>query len=193
LEEKNNQQPTPNFQNAVAWFRDSIRGLNKTKIGKPVDYLEIIHDKDKTAKKRLVGQVLLFQYRPKTKVKFYDRFPLVIVLEFNGRNMLGLNLHYVPPQDRIKLILLMNSVLFNKNERDFQKVRVRVLSLLNKQIFAKYLGTAVNYYTASSIIGKPKITTPEEWSRFAFLPVFKGINPTNLYSQIRQRIKNVQL
>lgn len=191
MAEKNNQQPTSNSTNAVAWFRDSIRGLKRNQIGKPLDYLQILQDKNKTSKKRLIGQVLLFHYRPKTKVKFYDRFPLVIVLQFNGRNMLGLNLHYVPPIDRIKLILLMNSLLFNKNEQDFQKVRVKILSLLNKQIFAKYLGSAVNYYDATSIVGKPKITTPEEWSRFAFLPVFKGINPTKLYSEIRQRIKNV--
>ena len=190
MAEKTNQPSNNSSQNAVQWFKDSIRGLKKNQIGKQQDYLTIIKNNKRNVKTTLRGQVLLFQYRPKDKPKFYDRFPLIIVLDFKGRNLLGLNLHYVPPLDRLRLLALMNTLIFNKNESNFQKTRIRILSLLNKQIFAKYLGTAVNYYTVENIVGKPKITTPEEWTHFAFLPLFRGINPTKLYAEIKQRVNN---
>jgi hypothetical protein len=190
LAEKTNQPSNNSSQNAVQWFKDSIRGLKKNQIGKQQDYLTIIKNNKRNVKTTLRGQVLLFQYRPKDKPKFYDRFPLIIVLDFKGRNLLGLNLHYVPPLDRLRLLALMNTLIFNKNESNFQNTRIRILSLLNKQIFAKYLGTAVNYYTVENIVGKPKITTPEEWTHFAFLPLFRGINPTKLYAEIKQRVNN---
>ena len=190
MAEKTNQPSNNSSQNAVQWFKDSIRGLKKNQIGKQQDYLTIIKNNKRNVKTTLRGQVLLFQYRPKDKPKFYDRFPLIIVLDFKGRNLLGLNLHYVPPLDRLRLLALMNTLIFNKNESNFQNTRIRILSLLNKQIFAKYLGTAVNYYTVENIVGKPKITTPEEWTHFAFLPLFRGINPTKLYAEIKQRVNN---
>lgn len=190
MAEEKNQQPMNDSKNAVQWFKDSIRGLKQNQLGKQQDYLSIIKDNKRNVRNTLRGQVLLFQYRPKHKPKFYDRFPLIIVLDFKGRNLLGLNLHYVPPIDRLRLLALMNTLIFSKNEPNLQKTRIRVLSLLNKQIFAKYLGTAVNYYTVESIVGKPKITTPEEWTHFAFLPLFRGINPTKLYAEIRQRVNN---
>lgn len=193
MAEEKNQASKIESKNAVQWFKDSIRGLKKNQLGKQQDYLNIIKDNKRNVRNTLRGQVLLFQYRPKDKPKFYDRFPIVIVLDFKGRNLLGLNLHYIPPLDRLRILLLMNTLIFNPKEQNLQKTRIRILSLLNKQIFAKYLGTAVNYYTVENIVGKPKITTPEEWTHFAFLPLFKGINPAKLYAEIKQRVnkKNV--
>lgn len=190
MAEEKKQPPKSESKNAVQWFKDSIRGLKKNQIGKQQDYLSIIKDNKRNVKNTLRGQVLLFQYRPKDKPKFYDRFPIVIVLDFKGRNLLGLNLHYIPPTDRLRILALMNTLIFNPKEPSMQKTRIRILSLLNKQIFTKYLGTAVNYYTVENIVGRPKITAPEEWTHFAFLPLFRGINPTKLYAEIRQRVNN---
>jgi hypothetical protein len=165
-----------------------MRGINKSQKGKPDDYKQFLLDPSKNLKRKLTGQVLLFRYIPKSKDRIFDRYPLVIVTGISGSMFSGINLHYIPPMDRFKMILLMNNLLYNYNERDPQKVRVKILSLLNKKIFAKYYGTVFNNYLPKNIMGKPKITTPEEWTNFAFLPVFKGVNPANLYSEIRKEV-----
>lgn len=186
-----NQNNTEEKQiSAIQWFKDTMKSIKPQATGKPVNYTEILTNNVKTAKRRLIGQVLLFKYRPSEKTKFFDQYPLIIVLGFNKGVIQGLNLHYVPPIDRIKLILLMNSLIYNQKEQDIQKVRVKILSLLNKKIFAKYVGTIVNNYTLQNIQGKPKITNAKEWSHFAFLPVFKGISPSTIYSEVKQEVKN---
>jgi hypothetical protein len=188
--EKNqtNQKLTNNELTAVQWFRKSMRDITKSKSANPTNYEPLLKEKHRNLIKRLRGQVLVFKYKPSSKTKFYDRYPLVIVLEITGSHIIGLNLHYVPPNDRIKLVLLMNSLLFNQKETNLQKTRVKIFSLLNKKIFAKYTGTAINRYNIKNIVGKPKLTTPEEWSYLAFLPVFKGISPAKLYTEIRTEV-----
>jgi len=173
---------------AVQWFKNALGGIRKKKAGSAKDYEQILKDNSKGIKRRLLGQVIVFRYIPNSKTKFYDKFPIVIVTGVSGNTITGLNLHYVPPMDRIKLILLMNSLLFNQKEMDLQKTRVKIFSLLTKKIFAKYIGTAVNNYTIKNIAGKPKLTTPEEWSYLAFLPVFKGISPSKVYSEISKAV-----
>jgi hypothetical protein len=187
-----NQQPTTsnNQQTALQWLKDSLRGINRNQKGKLSDYRDILLNKDRNLKRRLLGQVVLFNYRPSSRVKFYDKYPLVIITDVSGTGFSGINLHYIPPVDRIRMILLMGSMVFNRKETDIQKIRVKILSLLNKKIFAKYYGTVFNNYTTKNILGKPKITIPEEWTHFAFLPVFKGINPSQLYSEILKEVNN---
>lgn len=175
---------------AVQWFRQSLADIRKKKLGKPTDYEPLLLDKSRNVGRKLRGQVLLFRYRPDSKTKFYDRYPVIIVLEVTGSQIIGLNLHYVPPMDRIKLILLMNSLLYNQKETNLQKTRLKIFSLLNKKVFAKYMGAAINRYTVKNIAGKPKLTTPEEWSYLAFLPVFKGISPSKLYSEVLKQVNN---
>ena len=186
-----NQQPTNSEdapKNAANWFKESIKGIVKTQKGKPSDYKEFFQDSEKNVRRKLLGQVLLFNYRPTSRIRVYDKFPLVIVTGFSGSGFSGLNLHYIPPTDRLKMILMMDSLLYNRKEEDPQKMRIKILSLFNKKIFAKYYGTVFNKYTTANIFGKPRITTPEEWTNFAFLPVFKGINPSRLYSEILKEV-----
>jgi len=190
--EKNqkNQKMNDKELTAVQWFRKSLADIRKKKLGKPTDYEPLLLDKSRNVGRKLRGQVLLFRYRPDSKTKFYDRYPVIIVLEVTGSQIIGLNLHYVPPMDRIKLILLMNSLLYNQKETNLQKTRLKIFSLLNKKVFAKYMGAAINRYTVKNIAGKPKLTTPEEWSYLAFLPVFKGISPSKLYSEVLKQVNN---
>jgi hypothetical protein len=179
--------------NAVQWFRKALSDIRKLKIGKSTDYQPLLTDRTRTPFKKLKGQVLIFGYKPNKKTKFYDRYPLVLVLDVRGTQLLGLNLHYIPPADRIKLILLMNSALYNQKETNLQKTRIRLFSILTKKIFNKYLGTVLNKYEMKNIIGKPKLTSPEEWSYLAFLPVFKGISPSKLYSLIRKKVNEYEI
>lgn len=184
-------QLNQNNKDALSWLRTSvfnIKTLNKK--GKDADYLTFLKDPKANLRTKLIGQVLLFRYKPESRTKIYDKFPLVLVLFYKKGGFVGINLHYIPPKDRLKLILLMNNVILKLTTKDRQKTRIKILSILNKKIFSKYKNVLINNYNTKNIMGKAKVTTPEEWTIFAFLPVFKGINPSKLYSEI---IKETQI
>ena len=170
---------------AIKWLRNSMKNINNK--GKVSDYSDILMDRTKDRKLKLTGQVLIFRYKASSRTKIYDKYPLVLVIGKTENGFMGLNIHYVPPRDRLKLILLMNSLVYDT--QDNQKIRIKIFSLLTKNVFAKYTNVILNKYNTKNIMGKVKITTPEEWTNFAFLPVFKGINPTELYSEVREEIR----
>ena len=94
----------PNFttiNEATKWFR----GLaNKLKRIKPLD---IIRDKaSEIVKRPRMGDMIMFLYQPKTKDKlpYWDRFPLVVLIDKYPDGYLGLNLHYLPPRQRAILL-----------------------------------------------------------------------------------------
>ena len=178
------QNPITTPRSALNWLRESMRVVSNTKVGKQSDYSDFLKDTSKNLKRKLPGQVLLFRYKPSSRTRIFDRYPLVLVTGIGDGGFYGINLHYIPPKDRFKMILLMNSLMLNPKEKDPQRVRIKIMSVLNKKIFTKYSGIVFNKYNVSNINGKLKITTPEEWTQFAFLPMFKGVSPSKLYSEI---------
>ena len=48
-----------------------------------------------------IGHLMMFQYETKAKnLKMFDAFPLVYIIEVNGRSFTGCNLHYIHPAKR---------------------------------------------------------------------------------------------
>lgn len=67
-----------------------------------------------------IGQLVMYAYDPKHKatLPYYDVFPLVFPLEFYSDGWLGINLHYLPPVARAKLMdALYNLVENGENGR----------------------------------------------------------------------------
>lgn len=61
-----------------------------------------------------IGHIYLFSYKAKTypeRLKYYDKYPLVLILHKYDNGFLGLALHYLPPKTReffIKKLLIKN-------------------------------------------------------------------------------------
>lgn len=80
--------------------------------------------------KPLAGRMYIFEYSPKLNAKqlpLYDRFPLVIVLEVTSNKMVGINLHYIPRKQRIKLFeKILNSKVSANNIRKNTKININM-------------------------------------------------------------------
>tara|TARA_Y100000361_G_scaffold84991_1_gene75387 strand:- start:13537 stop:14130 length:594 start_codon:yes stop_codon:yes gene_type:complete len=53
------------------------------------------------------GTLVLFEYDAKTtkqSMKYYDRLPLLLVLDVKQQHFIGANLHYISPKKRLKTI-----------------------------------------------------------------------------------------
>ena len=81
------------------WFRDKIK-----EFGQP-GAMDLIRD-GKQRRTPFFGRLNMFFYDPKlkTKLPFYDTFPLVLPLERYPDGFLGINFHYLPINLRIRLL-----------------------------------------------------------------------------------------
>ena len=81
------------------WFRDKIK-----EFGQP-GAMDLIRD-GKQKNTPFFGRLNMFFYDPKlkTKLPYYDTFPLVLPLERYSDGFLGINFHYLPINLRIRLL-----------------------------------------------------------------------------------------
>ena len=119
----------------------------------------------------VIGQMYFFIYDAKLKdeLPYWDRFPLVIPVNYYDNGFLGLNLHYLPPMQRaILLDKLMDYKKAYKTPRAFMKVSYALLkSAVKSSLFAP---TVHRYLTSHVKTAFVKVES-EYWERAARLPV----------------------
>jgi len=89
-------------KDSVAWFTSLIKAAG----GSALEKQRLGMDVFKPARDPFIGGMFFYLYDPKHKEKlpWWDAFPLVIPVENYSDGFLGLNLHYLPPPARKKLI-----------------------------------------------------------------------------------------
>lgn len=98
-----------------AFYESSSNTDLNIKIAKSIGWLNSTLAKALKAKKSSavkVGKMYTFAYEPigQDRLPYWDRFPLVIVLEIRKHTIVGINVHYIPMKDRIKIFKkLLNS------------------------------------------------------------------------------------
>ena len=110
---------------STEWFRDKIK-----EFGKP-GAMDLIRD-GKRDNAPFYGRLNMFFYDPKFKktLPYYDTFPLVLPLEKYTDGFLGINLHYLPMNLRIRLLDRLvdysNNTKFDESTRlavDYSKLK----------------------------------------------------------------------
>ena len=107
---------------ALDFFRGHVRNL---KISPQSFYKQT---NLKKATRFLEGRMYTFFYDPKTKDKlpYYDRFPVILLLEANQNGFSGLNLHYIPPRYRVKLLNELYDFIVTDDEEDDENMKTRI-------------------------------------------------------------------
>lgn len=90
----------------------------------PVTARRIIATNDQRGRSTaMIGRLYFFKYSPKfgDKMTKFDKFPMCIPIERYGNGFLGLNLHYLPPGGRSRLLEMLlvykSEALIGKNTR----------------------------------------------------------------------------
>ena len=124
------------------WFRDKIK-----EFGQP-GAMDLIRD-GKQKRTPFFGKLNMFFYDPKlkTKLPYYDTFPLVLPLERYPDGFLGINFHYLPINLRIRLLDRMvdfsNNTKFDEsNTLDVDYTGVKGIRLV-KPTLKRYLSGRV--------------------------------------------------
>ena len=106
----NKNQGIVKTRNAKDWFQRRARGLKAELRNKftQVDTADEFYAKSRKTSKRNIAPGTLFAYfydpKYKKQLKYYDRFPLVLVFDFKPNGFIGCNMHYLPPLLRAKLM-----------------------------------------------------------------------------------------
>jgi hypothetical protein len=127
-----------------------------------------------------IGKMYAFRYDPKWKevLPLYDTQPLVVVIEKYKDGFLGLNLHYLPPRLRFRLLqqLIKTAVGDLTNEKDKMILSYRLLKSVSK---AKLFEPTIHRYLYSHVKTKFSLIHPQDWQVAIFLPTarFKKKKP----------------
>lgn len=153
---------------SLDWFRKKVTSETK---GKPVNRRQLLNRSDQLRSNAFIGRMYHFFYDPKTKDKlpYYDRFPLVFPIEIYNDGFLGMNLHYLDPRSRAKLMDALFKTLNNRNMNERTRLRVSY-QLLSGSAQFKWFQPTVKRYLSNYVRSRYLMIPPEEWQIALFLP-----------------------
>jgi hypothetical protein len=173
----------PRTNAARDWLRSKVKEL------KPSPQ-RLMNDRQKLRDSSIIGKMYFYFYDPKTKdkMKYYDRFPLVIPIENYKDGFLGLNLHYITPRQRIILLDKLSETASNKSFDENTKLRISYayLAAASKAFEAT---PCIKRYLFSHIESRFLEITANEWDIAVMLPVesFVGASTSKVYSDSRKK------
>lgn len=135
----------------------------------------LMRDQNRQVDDFTVGKMYFFAYDPITKdLPYYDRFPLVLPIEQYADGFLGLNLHYIPPPYRAKLLDKMMDVASNKKFDERTRFRISY-DLLNSSSRYDIFRPCVKKYLYKQLRSKFISIEASEWDIAIFLPFEKFV------------------
>jgi hypothetical protein len=178
-------------QEAIDWFRKQALQVSR------VDKRQILNTKMpfrrlQALSENSVGKMYMFVYDAKMKdiLPYFDTFPLIFPIEFYGDSFLGINLHYLPPVARAKLMDALYSLINNKKYDKTTVIKLSYQILKNAARF-KYFQPCIKKYLMSHV-GSPFIyIAPDEWDFALMLPTerFQGANKQRVFKDSMSMVR----
>ena len=158
----------PRTEQSRQWFRrrlQSIRRVNRRELLQS-DEIDLVNKSQP-----LIGSMNMFFYDPKTKdtLPYYDRFPLAIIVGPAPGGFYGLNLHYLPPILRAKMLdALMDIVTNSKYDESTRfKLSYQTLQRVSRLRFYK---PCLKHYLFAHVKSRLGRVNAPEWEIATFLP-----------------------
>lgn len=139
-----------------------------------------------------IGQMFMFVYDPKLReqLPFYDRFPMIFIIEFRRDGFLGINLHYLPHVLRAQLYNTLTVLLNDTSMNDNTRLRLSYQAIKNATKFHNAL-PLIREYKAKYIRSKVLEVHPRDWEIALFLPSeqFKKKGKQTIWANTRKEIR----
>jgi hypothetical protein len=138
-----------------------------------------------------IGEMGLFTYDAKHKAKlpYFDKYPLIFKLEDYGDSFLGMNLHYLPPQLRARLMDALYDTATNQRYDNSTVLRINY-KILSSAAKYKAFKPCVKKYLKSQMRSRFIKIDSVEWDIALFLPIaqFSGGGKNKVYADSRKTI-----
>ena len=170
------------------WFRRKVQNLRR------INRTELMQEDEITLANKsqpLIGSMNMFFYDPKHKdtLPFYDRFPLAIIVGPAEKGFYGLNLHYLPPVLRAKLLDSLMDITNNRKYDETTKFQLSYKILQGVTKFRYYKPCLKHYLTQHVKSRLARVQAPE-WEIATFLPTadWEKASSNQVYKQSRAMI-----
>lgn len=160
---------------AIEWFKDKIQELKNPSLETKQDLKEkqneLLSSGENKTDKFEVGKMYLFHYDPKGRksLPYYDTFPLILLIGIHRGGFTGLNLHYLPPEQRLVFLsnITQKSVFLDGK---LERLNIKYENLKGVQEFA-FFEPCLKQYLKSNVRSSIKLIPPEDWAYAASLPI----------------------
>lgn len=185
----------PNYSpmRSAQWYQDKI----KENFGGRVSVLKVLGDyQTQQTNYPIPGTMCFYTYDPKTKedLPYYDTVPLILPFSFEGQYVTGLNLHYLYPMVRYRLLAKL--VEIKVEVIDPKKKIALSWELLNSVSQFPEVRPAVKKYIFTGKHVKSNVLTiaPEDWVQAIFLPLarFKKKTEKQVWEESKQAAARVK-
>jgi hypothetical protein len=155
-----------NTKKSMKWFREKLIYMTD------VSRSKILKDSAlQKANTPLVGRMFMYFYDPKYKktLPFYDRFPLIIMVDKAPGGFYGLNLHYLDPI--LRAAFFDRLLAFTNNKKYDKTTRLRLsYDMLKAASKLKEFEPCFKHYLTSNIKSQITEVPASEWEVAIFLP-----------------------
>jgi hypothetical protein len=169
---------------SLDWFRKNLR-----KITLREDQVSRSQGETASPSNMRTGEMFMYMYDAKYKdlLPWYDRFPLMILLEKSPKGFLGLNLHYIAP--RYRAVLLEELYKYSTDEDLEEGARFKLTYELLKSVSKlKYGIPCVKRYLWPHIDSRIQRVLPEHWDVVSMLPLQRfNTNANTVYADSRRK------
>jgi len=148
---------------------------------------------DRLTSKLMIGNMYMYYYDAKHKdtLPYWDRFPLVFPYKKVKGGFMGINLHYLPLNERAILMDALYDLATNDSydESTRLKLSYRVLDGVAKY---KNFKPCIKHYLTSQLKSRFLYVYPSEWDIALFLPTerFEGKNKRQVWAESKKIIRS---
>jgi hypothetical protein len=144
---------------------------------KPADQKKLLSPKKtKSASVISSGNLYFFSYLPETRqqLKYYDEFPLVLVLEKRKEGVLGLNFHYLRHDHRAKFFDRLVEYVDTADYISNPETELMVgYELMKHPKFKPFVEPCIKFYKYKNFKTGVVRIEPAKWKLMMFLPLEK--------------------
>jgi len=177
---------------AREWYRKQAQRTSKA-IADPEKILAETSRRNSTPKTKFeIGSMYMFSYDAKHKdtLPYYDQFPLIFPINIAKGGLLGINMHYLPPLLRAKLMDALYTVSTDKRYDENTKIALSY-DILNGSSKFKEFKPTIKHYLSKQIKSRLIDIAPAEWDIALFLPTarFAGASNAKVWADSRKIIR----
>jgi len=168
------------------WFMNKLKELGS------VNRHDLLKDDLVSSRQRFgIGNMYMFFYDPKHRqtLPYYDAFPLIVAVKPAPGGFYGLNLHYLPPALRAKMLDALLETKTNKQYNDSTKFAATYKMLQNTSRL-RYYKPCFKHYLSKHIDSKIALVHSPEWEIATFMPSeqFRKANARRVWRDSRKMI-----